>query len=171
MSNFIHPVALESAELLAECEVRRQRRSGPGGQHRNKVETAVVIVHRASGARGEASEFRSQADNQANAIQRLRVKLALAIRSPELNHADCPSPLWRSRLQSDRIVVSPKHSDFPILLAEALDCIVTHRYELPLAAEKLRCSTSQLLKLLKMEFAALEYVNQHRIERKLRPLR
>lgn len=164
-------MALEPEQLLLECDVRRQRRSGPGGQHRNKVETAVVIVHRASGVRGEASEFRSQADNQANAVQRLRVKLALAIRTPDFDLANCPSALWRSRLQSEQVVVSPKHTDFPILLAEALDCIVAHQFELPVAAEKLHCSTSQLLKLLKLHFEALEYVNQERIARNLRPLR
>ena len=37
----IHPAALPFDALLKECEVRRLRRSGPGGQHRNKVETAV----------------------------------------------------------------------------------------------------------------------------------
>jgi hypothetical protein len=131
-------------------------------EHRNKVETAVVIVHRASGERGEASEFRSQTDNQLNAIQRLRVKLALAIRSPEPNQVASPISLWRSRLQGGQIVMSPKHKDFPVLLTEALDCIMAHEYEMPLAAEKLRCSTSQLLKLLKIEFEALGYVNQQR---------
>src|SRR5262249_27924451 len=40
-----HPAARAPDALLAECEVRRTRRSGPGGQNRNKVETAVVLRH------------------------------------------------------------------------------------------------------------------------------
>ena len=33
------------AELLAECRVEARRDSGPGGQHRNKVESAIRLVH------------------------------------------------------------------------------------------------------------------------------
>ena len=171
MPAFIHPATLDTAALLAECDVRRQRRSGPGGQHRNKVETAVVIVHRPTGVRGEGSETRSQADNRSNAIQRLRVKLALAVRSPEFAIEQCPSTLWRSRLRGEQITVSAQHADFPILLAEAIDCIAAYQYDFPLAAEKLGCSSSQLIKLLKLEFEALEQVNEQRKLLDLRPLR
>jgi hypothetical protein len=171
MKPWIHPATLAIPELLAQCELRRQRRSGPGGQHRNKVETAVVIVHRESGVRGEASEFRSQADNQANAVQRLRIKLAIALRTPEFVLASAPSLLWRSRLQGAAVVVSPKHADFPILLAEALDCLQAHGFEMTPTATQLHCTNSQLLKLLKLEFEALDYVNAERIARELRPLR
>ncbi|MCY2992774.1 MAG: peptide chain release factor-like protein [Planctomycetota bacterium] len=52
----IHPAALAIDQLLRECQIVRTRRSGPGGQHRNKVETAVVITHLPSGVKGEASE-------------------------------------------------------------------------------------------------------------------
>ena len=171
MSRFIHPVSLETAALLAECDVRRQRRSGPGGQHRNKVETAVVIVHRPTGIRGEGSETRSQADNMSRAIQRLRVKLALAVRTPEFALEECPSELWRSRLRGEQMVVSVQHPDFPILLAEALDCLVAYDFDFPRVAAKLMFTSSQLIKLLKLEFEALELVNQQRALRDLRPLR
>src|SRR4051794_13878872 len=73
----LHPACVPTAALLLQCEVRRQRRSGPGGQHRNKVETAVVLVHGPTGIRGEASERRSQTQNLKVAVQRLRVKLAI----------------------------------------------------------------------------------------------
>ena len=36
----MHPAELPIPELLRQCEVVHTRRSGPGGQHRNKVETA-----------------------------------------------------------------------------------------------------------------------------------
>jgi hypothetical protein len=67
-------------QLLKHCEMRRGRRRGPGGQHRNKVETAVVVTHLPTGVRGEASERRSQLENRQQAVFRLRVNLALEIR-------------------------------------------------------------------------------------------
>ena len=72
----MHPAALPPDVLLNDCEIRRTRRGGPGGQHRNKVETAVVIKHRPTGAVGAASERRSQDLNRQAALQRLRVNLS-----------------------------------------------------------------------------------------------
>ena len=163
----IHPAALPGELLLNECSVSFTRRSGPGGQHRNKVETAAVLVHRPSGIQAEANERRSQAENRQVALRRLRLKLALEVRLPEGREA---SPLWRSRLRGQRIVVAAEHDDFPALLAEALDAVTGHEYDLPVAAAQLQCSASQLLRLLQMEPKAMHQVNQSRRERGLRPL-
>ena len=51
------------------------RDSGPGGQHRNKTDSAVRITHLPSGVVVTATEERSQARNKKVAIERLRVKL------------------------------------------------------------------------------------------------
>ena len=40
-----HPATLEDAVLLKQCEIDTGRVSGPGGQNRNKVDTAVWIKH------------------------------------------------------------------------------------------------------------------------------
>ena len=77
-----HPAGLPRDELLRDCDVRRQRRSGPGGQHRNKVETGIFIEHTPTGVRAEATEQRSQPKNQEIAIWRLRVRLAVEVRQP-----------------------------------------------------------------------------------------
>src|SRR6186997_862299 len=120
-----HPATLTPAALLLQCNVRRQRRRGPGGQHRNKVETAVVLVHKATGIRGEASERRSQAQNLAMAVRRLRIKLAIQVRSAATVASDASrSPLWQSRVRSRQIVISAAHEDFPALLSEAFDVLV-----------------------------------------------
>ncbi|MBN2293132.1 MAG: peptide chain release factor-like protein, partial [Pirellulales bacterium] len=116
-----HPAALDEETLLASCTSSRTRRSGPGGQHRNKVETAVVFVHEPSGIRAEANERRSQAANRAVALFRLRVNLALQVRVCRPAEA-IPSEMWRERCTSaGRINVAAEHQDFPAMLAEALD--------------------------------------------------
>jgi hypothetical protein len=116
----------------------------------------------------EASERRSQGENRREALFRLRIKLALEIRTPI---GDSPSPLWTSRLRGGRIVVSPEHDDFPALLAEALDALAAGDDDVKAAAATLGCSATQLVKLLAAEPHALVRVNARRTEKGLHPLR
>jgi len=166
----LHPATLPVEQLLKQCEIRRQKRSGPGGQHRNKVETAVIITHTKSGIKGEASERRSQEQNRQVALFRLRMNLALSLRQPPCEEYS-PSPLWQSRCRSKRISVSTSHDDFPALMAEVLDLLQACDYELKLAVQSLNVSVSQLTKLLKDEPRAIALVNKHRSQLGLRPLR
>jgi ribosome-associated protein len=62
-------------QLLAECRVETFRAGGPGGQHQNKTESGVRLVHLPSGVRAVAREERSQHRNRAKALERLRAKL------------------------------------------------------------------------------------------------
>ena len=167
-----HPAALTPADLKKDCEVQRLRRSGPGGQHRNKVETAVLVTHRPTGVSAEANERRSQAENQAIALFRLRVRLALAVRlSLDAIGSQCPSDLWRGRLRGSQIAINPTHDDFPSLLAEAIDALAASGWDDRSAAERLAVSRTQLVRFLKLEPAALELLNAHRREHNLPPLR
>lgn len=160
-----HPAGLPPERLLADCEIRFTRRSGPGGQNRNKVETAVILHHRPTGLIAEAAERRSQAENRRVALARLRLTLALEVRS-ELA-AGPASVLWRSRCKNGRVVVSPEHEDFPALLAEALDHLLAADLDPRIAAEGLGCTPSQLLKLLKEEPRAFGLLNKRRDQRGL----
>ena len=78
----VHPAALDPKRLALGCETRRTRRSGPRGQNRNKVETAIVLVHRPSGIVAEVTDWRSQGENLRAALFRLRLNLALDVRRP-----------------------------------------------------------------------------------------
>ena len=161
VSHDLHPARLAAERLLGECSQKFMRRSGPGGQNRNKVETAVILTHRPTGLSAEANEERSQSQNRAMALFRLRLKLAVQIRC-EREPAAPPSPLWRSRLRGGRIVVNPMHEDFPALLAEALDALHAAGDDPSVAAEALGCSASQLVKFLKEEPRAFTALNERR---------
>jgi protein subunit release factor A len=56
---------------IKDCDVQTFRAGGKGGQHQNKTETGVRIIHRASGAVGEARDERSQHMNKKNAFLRM----------------------------------------------------------------------------------------------------
>lgn len=58
-----------------EIRVDTFKASGPGGQHRNKRETAVRVRHLPSGITVLATEHRSQARNKALALRRLDLRL------------------------------------------------------------------------------------------------
>ena len=72
--------ALTDAQLLAQCEVDTYRASGPGGQKRNKTSSAVRLRHPPSGLIVIAEESRSQHENRARALRRLRQALYLKLR-------------------------------------------------------------------------------------------
>ena len=56
----------------ADFDETHIRGSGPGGQHRNKTSTGVRLVHRDSGAVGQATDSKSQSANRKAAFRRLR---------------------------------------------------------------------------------------------------
>ena len=61
--------------LKKQVVVETYRSSGPGGQRKNKKETAVRLRHLPSGVTVVATEQRSQARNLELALERLRERL------------------------------------------------------------------------------------------------
>jgi hypothetical protein len=164
----MHPASLPTATLLKACDETHTRRGGPGGQHRNKVETAVVLVHIPTGIRAEASERRSQAENRRVAIGRLRLGLALGHRCPP--DPAGPSALWKARSTGGRIVVAITHDDYPALVAEALDRLQATGWNLPLATLALGVTPSQLTRLFRRQPAAWTMLARQRAAAGLPPL-
>jgi len=163
-----HPAAWEIDSLLRDCRVERGRRGGPGGQHRNKVETAIDVTHEPTGIHASASERRSQEQNRKQAIWRLRVTLAIEHR---LDSPVGPSALWQARTRGGKLSINPKHDDFPAVLAEAMDALAAYGWQPRSLTDRWHVTASQVIKLLKAEPRALERVNRHRAEENLPPLR
>jgi protein subunit release factor B len=61
--------------LKKQVIIETYRSSGPGGQRKNKVQTAVRLKHLPSGLTVIATEHRSQAENRKLAFERLRARL------------------------------------------------------------------------------------------------
>jgi len=69
----LYPTDRDSLER--DCDLEFFIASGPGGQHRNKVETGVRLTHRPSGISVTATERRSQHANREVAYERMAARL------------------------------------------------------------------------------------------------
>ena len=170
MKYWPHPACLPSRVLAESCRIERTRRGGPGGQHRNKVESAIVAHHLPSGITGQASERRSQNSNRQVAMARLRLNLAIQLRT-EIDPDRMPSQLWDKRLSGNKISVGVDHEDFPSMIAEVLDWLDSFDFRFAPAAKKLGCSTSQLIKLVQANDLVLTSVNRIRQQQGQGPLK
>jgi hypothetical protein len=172
----MHPSQLPLDKLQSQCRWGFSRASGPGGQHRNKVETAATIEHLPSGIRASATEERSQQRNRQVALQRLRLALAVEYREPQ-NHEACdtrpkeqsaevrPSETWRQYCRSGKLRISLENEHFPALLAEVFQTLGDLDYHLPKTAEHLGTSATQLVRFLASYPPALERLNENLIAR------
>ncbi|CAO1942560.1 unnamed protein product [Urochloa humidicola] len=91
-SDYVDYLGMSDEELMDQCEMGTFKASGPGGQHRNKRESAVRLKHRPTGIIAQAVEDRSQHKNRASALSRLRTLIALKVRRP-INLEDYTPPV------------------------------------------------------------------------------
>ena len=106
---------------LEICGLRTQRRSGPGGQHRNKTSSGAFLHYPPTNTTAEATERRSQSDNRRIALERLRFRLAVEVRSPSpIDGHEIPSEEDKLRKQYGSV------SEYLIQVTVA-DCVGTPR--------------------------------------------
>ena len=156
-------IAASDAELLRACEVDTYRASGPGGQKRNKTSSAVRLRHQPSGLMVIAEESRSQHENKAKALKRLRLELAKRIRA-ELSD-DCADE--RRLAQTP---VSMKSAAYPLLVAALLDVLAARRGSMRESAALLGVTTGQLSRLLTRDPKLLAAANEIRSATGQRPI-
>jgi ribosome-associated protein len=104
-------LALPGSALLAECEETFFTGSGPGGQHRNKTESAVRLVHPPTGITVTATERRSQAQNRSEALARLREALAPLTARPKVRRPTRPGRAARERRLSEKRYLSKRKAN------------------------------------------------------------
>lgn len=160
--------------LIAQCEVDRYRASGPGGQHRNKTESAVRLRHRASGVSAIGEDSRSQSENKLHAVRRLRAAIALAVREPVALAGFAPSPRLAAFAAAGTAPLGARTrqtGEYWAAYAELLDLLVAGDLEIAATAQRLGLSTGALSKLLLHDEQVGRAVNDLRRARGMRPLR
>lgn len=176
-----HPACLPDEQLLAQCAIGRGRSGGPGGQNRNKVETLIELTHTPTGVQAHAGERRSQMENRGVALRRLRLALAVAVRTT-VPSGEVGSGLWKSRRRAapknanagsppkgrwtgggaGLLELNPDHHDYPAILAEAMDVLAASGWDPKKASLRLDISASQLTKLVREHPPAMLAWNRER---------
>lgn len=162
-------------QLLAQCEVDTYRASGPGGQKRNKTSSAVRIRHGPSGLLVIAEESRSQHENRARALRRLRRAFFLQIREDLVideekgiqGHPD----LEAARQSTGRVEVGVRDARFWPAAALVLDVLTYCQGRLAEAGQLLGITTGNLGDFLGSDPKLWERANQIRHHFGLKTLR
>jgi hypothetical protein len=160
---------LDDDRLLAQCEVDTYRASGPGGQKRNKTSSAVRLRHGPTGLLVIAEESRSQHDNKAKALKRLRRTLWLTLREP----GDAARAEWATARDGDGKFDLPSAKDpryWPVAAA-LLDLLHDHAGQVGTVAELLGTTTANAVGLLEMDEHVWQTANRIRTAAGLKPLR
>ena len=157
-------------QLIAQCEVDRYRASGPGGQHRNKTESAVRLRHKLTGVSAIGEDSRSQSENKLHAVRRLRAAIALEVREPVLG----PSARLAKFVAAGTAPLGAKTrqtGEFWSAVGELLDLLVANQLEIGTTAQQLGITTGALSKLLLHDDQVARAINDLRRAKNMRPLR
>jgi len=96
--------------LKKQVLIETFKSSGPGGQRKNKTETAVRLTHLPSGITVIATEHRSQAQNRKLAFERLRERL-LRLNRPRKHRMRTSVPLRAiERRKEEKKITATKKS-------------------------------------------------------------
>lgn len=92
----------DRASLERDCDIEFVIAGGPGGQHRNKVETGVRLTHRPTGITVTATERRSQYANREAAYERMAQRLEARQRVQPERKATRPTAASRARRLNEK---------------------------------------------------------------------
>jgi len=155
--------SLTDADLLDQCAVDTYRASGPGGQKRNKTSSAVRLRHQPSGLIVIAEESRSQHENRARAVRRLRQALYLRLRDELPVEQLAGRPEYQSARGPDgKLHLGRKDPRFWPAAAVVLDVFQAVHARVADAAAVLGLTTGNLIDFLATDVKVWEQANQLR---------
>ncbi|XP_062207723.1 uncharacterized protein LOC133909346 [Phragmites australis] len=172
-------LGMSDDELMEQCDMGTFKASGPGGQHRNKRESAVRLRHLPTGIVAQAVEDRSQHKNRASALARLRTLIALKVRRP-INLEDYTPPVellqilpLKSTIRGKDVgsQIGPNNSKFSPGMQALLDLLFAVEGSVSEAAKILGLSTGALSRLILSDDSLRTAANELRASKGLKPLR
>ena len=158
-------------KLIAECTVETYRASGPGGQHRNKTESAVRLTHRPTGVVVTATERRSQHENRHRALVRLRQAIALEVREAVPAEGGPDAALAQVLADPGWPRISRRSPLYLVAAAQILDHLEAAAGRASDAADRLGVSTASLVKFLTLDTDLWQGANGIRRRLGQKPLR
>jgi len=165
-------VSLDDHDLLAQCQVDTYRASGPGGQKRNKTASAVRLRHQPTGVSANAVESRSQHENKAKALKRLRLSIALNVRRHVEPDGYEPSALLQSCIsKSGKFAIGRRDQRYYEVVWEVLDLLSACKMQVSTAAQKLGLSTANFSHVLRYDPAVWRRINELRKDEGLSSLK
>ena len=162
---------LTDAQLLDQCEIDTYRASGPGGQKRNKTSSAVRLRHSPTGLLVIAEESRSQHENKARALCRLRQAFFLKLREPMDESVAVRPEIVSARTASGRLDVGRKDKRFWPAASVVLDVLDGTNARVSDAAKLLGVSTGNLIAFLQTDPKLWEQANLLRQRSGQKPLK
>jgi hypothetical protein len=143
---------LDDEALLKQCKEDRYKSGGPGGQRRNKVETALKLLHAPSGASVHANNSRYLRKNRLSAVRHLRERIAIESRAPfSLETPKVPDEFAAYIGPKGTFSINRKNKVYPLIVATSLDALEAAEGSYAKAAKALGVTTSQLVKFLKAD--------------------
>jgi hypothetical protein len=161
---------LPDALLLTQCDIDTYRASGPGGQKRNKTSSAVRLRHTPTGLLVIAEESRSQHENKAKALKRLRQEFYLSWRDAIDPATVRTHPDYAADVDG-KIHLREKDARFWPTVGVVLDVLEAVGAQVSTAAEMLGTTTANLIDLLQLHPQVWQTTNQMRSRFGVNPLK
>lgn len=154
-------LSLTDEELLKQCRFEARRGTGPGGQKRNKTSTAARVTHEPTGLSATDDVTRSQHQNLAHALFKLRCEIAVKM------------PLAEGEVLPEiPLDPTPKSGTarFALWLARIFDAFRVHDFKLTDSAVSLGMTGAQLTRMLAKDDLAWQKLSEARQRLQLPPL-
>lgn len=141
-------------ELLRACTLKGFQGSGPGGQHRNKTNTGVLLTLREYNLEIKSCEARSAKENKVHALHRMQMALALQVRETPPD-VEMPFPGSNGHIQ-------PSNPLFPLFIAHVFDRMAQKNGDTKEAAQAFGLTPSALVKILRQDKSCAEKLQNNR---------
>ena len=141
-------------ELLGACTLKGFQGSGPGGQHRNKTNTGVMLTLRQYNLEIKSCEGRSAKENKTHALRKMQMALALKVRETP-PAVEIPFPGSNGHIQ-------PSNALFPLFIAHVFDRMAQKNGDTKEAAQAFGLTPSARVKIIRQDKACAEKLQNSR---------